>query len=73
MLSVLKVAKKIVMHNYNEMYGVRDRYNVPVLFTSPSAIGDIHAGSIVTLDRWSFYFNFACEAQFSSQEPVTLF
>ena len=40
------------MHNYNKMYGVRHRYNLPVLFTSPS--GDIHAGSIVTLDRWSF-------------------
>ena len=52
------------MHNYNKMYGVRHRYNVPVLFTSPSALGDIHAGSIVTLDRWSFYLNFACEAQF---------
>ena len=36
------------MHNYNKMYGVRHRYNVPVLFTSPSALGDIHAGSIVT-------------------------
>ena len=65
--------EKIVTYNYNKMYGVRHRYNVPVLFTSPSALGDIHAGSIVTLDRWSFYLNFACEAQISSQEPVTLF
>lgn len=65
--------EEIVMHNYNKMYGVRHRYNVPVLFTSPSALGDIHAGSIVILDRGSFYFNFACEAPVSSQEPVTLF
>ena len=39
--------EKIVTHNYNKMYGVRHRYNVPVLFTSPSALGDIHAGSII--------------------------
>lgn len=65
--------EKIVMHNYNKMYGVRHRYNGLVLFTSPLTLGDIHADSIVTLDHWSFYFNFAWEAQISSQEPVTLF